>query len=234
MSARARTVVRSDSSEFEEQQSGYKNSPQPSRARGGYNVNIDAMERGDPVGRHYGDDGYTGKYQHNYHPYWFDGWSWWRWLIVLNTIALIALTVVFIVAISTHSNTSNEMKMAGEIPIGQKLKYVPSSVKLQPSEKKIQTKSYKFNLNGVFSRYPADGSIIKGLKQQSKGTTEFCCNYEVKTQDKTSTKQACASTSSELAYQIQIENEEMGGYMIVTTIKDMVGAQCTLTWSVNS
>jgi len=208
-------------------------SPHPQQVNSGYgatNYDLSALENGHGTVVYRED---THKYNHgpSYYEYWFSGWDWWRCLTVLNfLIGAAALVIVIIILVN---NNGNYYKRTPEtIPTGQRLEFVNGAVKLPPGKRPVKTKSYKFNLNGVYARYPADGGVITGLGQQSKGTAEFCCNYQAKTGGKTVTKQACASTTSELQYRIELDGKTAGGYMIVSAQKSMVGAQCTLTWTI--
>lgn len=237
MKVRARTVI-SESSDSDDRYRHEVSIHQKSNHN--RRVDLDTLERGEAkylYQERNDDSSYVDKYDHrhynNNYCCWLGGWGFWRWLVVFNTISVVVFIGLYIILISNHGGLIGTSKLDKNIPIGQQLKYVPQSVKLQTSQTKIQTKSYKFNLNGVFARYPADGGVIEGLKRKMKGTTEFCCNYEVKDKNRSLTKQACASTTAELKFQIQAEDDKKNGYMIVSAQKDMVGAQCTLTWSVN-
>lgn len=191
---------------------------------------VEALERGeyDEVPRKAYTHTYS-SYGYAYHGGWGCGWPWTTVFSVINFIGLVVLAVFFIIHATSqgHYRTSG----LGDVAPGQSLRVVPSSVKLQPSPTQIQTRTYKFELNGIYARYPADGGTIQGLKDHDTKNAQFCCEKEVAGMLRTSTNRVCASAGKVLQYTVEVPGNGKDGYMLVTANKDLIGAKCTLTWS---
>lgn len=162
---------------------------------------------------------------------WTCNWQWNAIFTAINFIAVVVLGIFFII----HATSNHQFRTGtlGNVSPGQTLNVVSSSVKLPPTLNQVHTRSYKFQLNSIYARYPADGGTIPELQDHDHKTAKFCCDKKIASTLRTTTNRVCASTGKVLEYTVETPEAGSDGYVLVTANKDLIGAQCTLTWTTN-
>lgn len=154
-------------------------------------------------------------------------WDRWKWMVFVQWLAIIGLAVGLILVATTHNHAPTPAPVVRSVPVDGH--FEPSRV--------APAKSYKFNIAGVYSRYPAEGGHVKDLVAKDVHKAQCCCMYKMtgKTVRETDTCTDLGSTRNPLLH-FQIKESDgrtldaNGSYLIVDAGKELLGARCTLTW----
>ena len=159
-----------------------------------------------------------------------NAWGAWKWLIVLQGLAIVGLAVGLILVATTH-NDQHAVRDSGirfvQAPVGGYLE--PS--KLPAPDDKTQRKSYSFTVTGVYARYPTEGGGIDKLDADRADDATCCCKYRIMGK---SVREAhtCAKLSDgdNHLLNFKLQQDEGGSHLLLSAGKDLLDAQCTLTW----
>ena len=160
-------------------------------------------------------------------------WGAWRWLILLQGLAIIGLAVGLILVASSHSDPApiatrdTGVHLVRSVPVGGYLE--PS--KLPPPSERTQRKSYSFTITGVYARYPTEGGGINKLDVGAAKEAQCCCKYRImgKTMREAHTCTKVGDSDNRLLH-FKLQRDDEGGHLLVNAGKDLLEAQCTLSW----
>ena len=157
----------------------------------------------------------------------------WKYLIIAQGLAIIGLAVGLILISLAHDGHTH----ARDAPSTERTRKLPTiarngiiSAELMPPPPPAV---YKFKMTAVFAQYPQDGATIPGLGVDGAQTARCCCTYKVMAKSYREVRVCTDSgdgANPDLEFYLKPDKNAMGSHLIVTGSRDMLGAQCALTW----